>query len=106
MLRRAQHEGLLKGATLGSNGMSVSHMQFADDSIIFCEADLEEIFLIKRVLRCFEVMSGLKINFHKSVVCGIGVSDREVSDFAAALNCRIHKLPLMYLGIPLGANPR
>lgn len=22
-----------------------------------------------------EVMSGLKINFHKSVVCGVGISD-------------------------------
>lgn len=52
------------------------------------------------------MMSGLKINFFKSVMCGIGVSDREVADFAAVLNCKPQKLPLMYLGIPLGVNPR
>ncbi|XP_028098761.1 uncharacterized protein LOC114298400 [Camellia sinensis] len=89
LLTRAQQLGLFKGANVGSNGMSVSHLQFADDTIIFCEADLEEIFSIKRVLRCFEVMSGLRINFYKSVVCGIGVSDREVSDFATVLNCSL-----------------
>lgn len=104
LLTRAHQLGLFKGANVGSNRMSVLHLQFADDTIIFCEADLEEIFSIKRVLRCFEVMSGLKINFYKRVVCGIGVSDREVSDFAAILNCKTQKLPLVYLGIPLGVN--
>lgn len=39
-------------------------------------------------------------------MCGIGVSDREVADFAVVLNCKPQKLPLMYLGIPLGVNPR
>ncbi|CAL5411454.1 unnamed protein product [Camellia sinensis] len=51
-------------------------------------------------------MSGLKINFHKSQVCGIGVQDDLVKEFAAGLNCHSQKLPMKYLGLPLGANPR
>lgn len=36
---------------------------------------------IKRILRYFEVVSGLRINFHKSVVCGIGVADDLILEF-------------------------
>lgn len=51
-------------------------------------------------------MSGLKINFHKSSVSGVGVADELVSDFAAKLHYLCKKLPLTYLGLPLGASPR
>lgn len=61
---------------------------------------------MKRILRCFEIMSGLKINFHKSKVCRIGVEDELVQAFSKKLNCLTQKLPLNYLGMPLDANPR
>ncbi|CAL5331078.1 unnamed protein product [Camellia sinensis] len=64
-----------------------------------------EVEAIKRVLRCFEIVSGLRINFHKSVVCGVGVDDELVKEYAAKLNCLGQQLPLKYLGLPLGANP-
>lgn len=51
---------LIKGVKVGVNGVLVSHIQFADDSIFFCEADGVEISIIKRILRCFELVSGLK----------------------------------------------
>lgn len=51
-------------------------------------------------------MSGLKINFHKSVVSGIGVPTELVEEFATKLHCSNQNLPLKYLGFPLGANPR
>ncbi|XP_028117740.1 uncharacterized protein LOC114315319 [Camellia sinensis] len=58
---------------------------FLDDTIIFCEADRNELLLIQRILRCFEVMSGLKINFHKSVVCEVSISDSEVKAFTVPI---------------------
>lgn len=86
--------------------MSVSHLQFADDTIIFCEGDLEEVKNLKRVLRCFEVMSELKINYHKSVVCGVGFQEEQTKEFAQTLNYLTKTLPFNFLGLPLGANPR
>ncbi|XP_028081582.1 uncharacterized protein LOC114282996 [Camellia sinensis] len=83
----------------------LSHLQFADDTIIFSEADWDQMVLIKRVLRCFEVLSGLRINYHKSVVCGVGVDDSLLLSFAKLLNCQVHSLSLKFLGLPLGANP-
>ncbi|XP_028087686.1 uncharacterized protein LOC114288382 [Camellia sinensis] len=98
-----QHNKLVKG--LNSSFITLIPKKFADDTILFCEAEWEEIVNVKRILRCFEVMSGLKINFHESVVCGVGVSDTMVHDFTSTLHCLCQKLPLKYLGLPLGANP-
>ncbi|XP_028104622.1 uncharacterized protein LOC114303669, partial [Camellia sinensis] len=98
--------GLVKGVVVGSNGTKITHLQFADDTILLCEADWEAVVTIKRILRCFEILSGLKINYHKSVVSGVGINEESLKDFAAKLNCLHKKLPLKYLGLPLGANPR
>lgn len=51
-------------------------------------------------------MSGLKINYHKSVVCGIGVDQIQLEMFAKAIGCKIQSLPIKYLGLPLGASPK
>ncbi|XP_028111966.1 uncharacterized protein LOC114310213 [Camellia sinensis] len=106
LLERAKEKGLIKGASIGHKELKVSHLQFADDTIIFCEATWDEIIMIKRILRYFEIISGLKINFHKSIVCGIGVEEGLVKEFATKLNCLSQRLPFTYLGLPLGANPR
>ncbi|XP_028070062.1 pentatricopeptide repeat-containing protein At4g26680, mitochondrial-like [Camellia sinensis] len=78
--------------------------EVADDTIIFCKADWFEVLIVKRILRCFEIISGLRINFHKSTVCSVGIPNDIVQTFASKLNCTCQKLPLKYLGLPLGAN--
>ncbi|XP_028068962.1 uncharacterized protein LOC114271546, partial [Camellia sinensis] len=106
LLARAVEKGLFRGALVGGNGLRISHLQFADDTIVFCEGDQEEVLNIKRVLRCFAVMSGLKINYHKSAVCGVGFQEDEIVGLAQRLNCLSKKLPFNFLGLPLGANPK
>ncbi|GKU86141.1 hypothetical protein SLEP1_g705 [Rubroshorea leprosula] len=49
---------------------------FADDTIIMGRADAENIRMVKDVLRWFELMSGLRINFNKSSIYGYNVSER------------------------------
>jgi len=105
LLSKAKELGFLKGAQVGPTGFSISHLQFADDTILFCEANWEEVVNIKRILRCFEILSGLKSNYHKSVISGIGVDEGMLHNFASRLNCLHHKLPLKYLGMPLEENP-
>lgn len=106
LLSRALHMGLIKGVKVGSNGVLISHLQFADDSILFCEAEENEVVNLKRILRCFEILSGLKINYHKSMVCGVGVPNDYLANFSSLLNCTVQNFPIKYLGLPLGANPR
>lgn len=64
-----------------------------------------EVETIKRILRCFEILSGLKINYHKSVIAGIRVEEVMLQSFASRLNYAHQRLPFKYLGLPLGANP-
>ncbi|XP_028122567.1 uncharacterized protein LOC114319708 [Camellia sinensis] len=106
LIERAKELGYLKGASVGPNGLKFSYLQFADDTVVFCEADRVELVTIKRILWCFELMSSLKINSHKSVVCRVGADKEDIKDFVSVLHCHNQKLLITYLGIPLGANPR
>jgi hypothetical protein len=43
----------------------LTHLQYADDTIIFLNFDDQSIYSTKFLLYCFEDMSGLKINYEK-----------------------------------------
>ncbi|GKV25193.1 hypothetical protein SLEP1_g34663 [Rubroshorea leprosula] len=75
LMSSAVEKQLYKGVVIGNEGVSVSHLQFADDTIFFGEASEDNIGVIKSIMRTFELSSGLKINFGKSQLIGIGVDD-------------------------------
>ncbi|XP_058202821.1 uncharacterized protein LOC131317276 [Rhododendron vialii] len=100
-----REKNIVKGVRIGTNRAFVSHLQFADDTILFCNNNIEEMANIKRILRCFQFMSRLKINFSKSSLCGINVPHQDVISLAQVMGCKVDHLPIKYLGLPLGANP-
>lgn len=59
---------------------------------------------MKSMLWCFELTSGLKVNFHKSYL--VGVDGHTLERFTTLLNCKITNLSFLYLGVPIGGNPR
>lgn len=88
-----------------NDSISISHLQFADDTILFINKDLGSVQGIKRVLQCFELLSGLKINFDKSSLYGYRTSAEDIAYWASKIGCRIGSLPIIYLGMPLGLDP-
>ena len=52
------------------------------------------------------MVSGLNVNLKKSKIYGVGVSTEEVQGWVNVLGCRWGNLPLLYLGLPLGASMR
>ncbi|PSR84913.1 Endonuclease [Actinidia chinensis var. chinensis] len=106
LFQRAIEAELIKGVSLNQNTVRISHLQFADDAIFFCQNDRNEVVTIKRILCCFELISGLKINFSKSMIVGVNIPEAEMNEIAGILKCKAGELPLTYLGLPLGANPR
>jgi len=51
-------------------------------------------------------MSGLKVNFNKSLLVGINISDSWLNEAAAVLSCKVGKISFMYLGLSIGGNPQ
>ncbi|KAK2652273.1 hypothetical protein Ddye_012129 [Dipteronia dyeriana] len=105
LFQTAVEKGLMKGTTIGNNSDQISHLQFTDDTILFLEPKLKFIRAAKRVLRCFELASKLKINFHKSCLVQDGKKNNLVNDATEIFRCKKACLPISYLGLPLGANP-
>ncbi|GLT53880.1 hypothetical protein SLA2020_271180 [Shorea laevis] len=100
-----ESRGLVDGFSVGSRynaGMVVSHLLFADDTLIFCGANEEHIRNLRCLLLCFESILGLKINLSKSEIIPIGEVD-EIDSLASLFGCRVARLPMKYLGLPLGA---
>ena len=65
-MSQALENGLFKGFLCGKNKVEISLLQYADDTIFFGEALMENVRAIKAMLKIFELVSGLKINFAKS----------------------------------------
>nr|KYP70309.1 Putative ribonuclease H protein At1g65750 family [Cajanus cajan] len=105
-MTRALDMNLFTGLHLGGESSPISLLQFADDTLIIGEATMQNLWCLKAILRCFELISGMKINFHKSYVVGIH-SGVDFIDLAASfLHCKVGQLPFKHLGLPLGANPK
>lgn len=74
-------------------------------SFKICDANKESLLNVKRVLRCFQLSAGLRINFSKSTLIGVGVEENLVHSWGNDLGCSVGTIPFRYLGLPVGANP-
>nr|XP_025628468.1 uncharacterized protein LOC112721637 [Arachis hypogaea] len=106
MIGEAVRNGRISPLLVGRDNIELSHLQFADDTILFCPPEEGTVRNYKRLLRCFELMSGLSINFEKSNLIPVNCSQELVSRMCQLLGCQEATLPVKYLGISLGANPR
>ncbi|RVW39225.1 LINE-1 retrotransposable element ORF2 protein [Vitis vinifera] len=106
LIRRAVDGGFLSGCRIlgrGEEEMIVSHLLFADDTIIFCEASKDQLSALSWILTWFEAASGLRINLDKSALIPVGEVE-DIEEMAVELGCKVGLLPIVYLGLPLGAH--
>ena len=52
-------------SSIGGDAMDISHLLFADDTLVFFYADLDQLRLLRSILLCFEAIFGLPINLAK-----------------------------------------
>jgi hypothetical protein len=84
---------------LVDDGLSI--LQYADDTILFIEDDLEKAKGLRLVLSAFEKLSGLKINFHKSELFCFGEAKNKTEEYIRLFGCKEGDFPFRYLGIPM-----
>ncbi|GKA11042.1 putative RNA-directed DNA polymerase [Tanacetum coccineum] len=100
----ARNKSIFLGAEVGKDKVPISHLQFVDDALIVGQWSLPNARNLSRILTCFHLVSGLKVNFNKSKLFGIRVSSSELNSIACSIGCQPSQLPCTYLGLPIGAN--
>ena len=86
----------------GGEELIISHIFYADDTLLFYEANVDQLKFFSWSLMWFEAMSGLRINLSKSDIIPIGSVDN-VEELANELGCKVGSIFTLYLGLPLGA---
>ncbi|XP_071740916.1 uncharacterized protein [Rutidosis leptorrhynchoides] len=104
LLNQAVNNSIIQGVNIGSDNITVSHLQYADDTIIIGKWNKLEVRNTIKILKNFENLSGLKVNLNKSCVYGIGTTKNELTLLASWFGCKEGTLPFTYLGLPIGAN--
>jgi len=107
LMNSLSDSNLFTGYTVGGrDSVTVSHLQFADDTLILGNKSWANICAMRAVLVLFENLSGLKVNFSKSQLVGVNVSTSWLTEAAMVLSCKVGTVPFVYLGLPIGGNAR
>nr|GEZ46070.1 RNA-directed DNA polymerase, eukaryota [Tanacetum cinerariifolium] len=99
--KKVMNAGLFTGIPL-DNSLTISHLFYADDAIFIEKWDSSNLKIILKVLRCFHMASGLKININKSKLIGYGVHSNEVETAARYIGCVTFVAPFSHLGVRVG----
>ncbi|XP_042950267.1 uncharacterized protein LOC122282377 [Carya illinoinensis] len=90
---------MAKDKALSPDGFSMGFFQTCWEVL---KDDLMKFRVLKALLLCFEVVSGLKVNLDKSEMVPIG-GVQSLRQLANTLGCKTTTLPMTYLGLTLGA---
>lgn len=104
LMEKSKKEVIVEGICLRNHMDCISQLQFADDAIVFLKLGLENFQNLKRLLQCFQLIAGLKINFGKSSL--YAWNEPDVQFWANILGCKVSSLPIHYLDAYIGTNPR
>ena len=105
LVHKAADVSVFEGYVI-NDSISYSLVQFADDTVLIGKPSGNNLWGLKSILRSFELVSGLKVNFIKSKLIGINVANTFLEQACTFLHCKSESIPFTFLGLPVGANPR
>ena len=77
-------------------------VQYADDTLVLLQADVKQLHCLKALLNTYADATGLKVNYNKSSLIPINVSEEKVEILANTFQCKREYFLIQYLGAPLG----
>ena len=73
-------------------------------TLIVLPAIDDQLIAFKEMLDTFAVLTGLRVNFSKSSLIPINMSDGEGARVASFLGCDVGSMLFTYLGLPMGTS--
>jgi len=104
-IAKCRKEGMLKGLECRDEANRATNLQYADDMLLFGIVSFPQALVLKGVLSCYKLWSGLKINFQKNSL--IFLRDISASNFliiSLVFKCPVQRLPITYLGLSLSTS--
>jgi hypothetical protein len=101
LINHLQATNKVKGISIATNAPPISHLFFADDSILFCRAKKEEATHLMKALEEYQRISGQQINLQKSeMTFSPNLQSNVKADFHAIMPIHITNNIAKYLGMP------
>jgi hypothetical protein len=82
MVFKDAQNNLIRGMLPGVVPSGIISLQYADDTILFLENNINMAQNIKWLLTCFEEISRMHINYHKSDLLTINLPTEDANLFA------------------------
>ena len=80
LIKKATADGLLEGVSVCRGGPCLSHLFFADDSLIFCKATVDECVALQKVQSAYEQASGQQLNRAKTSLFFSPTTAKEIQE--------------------------
>jgi hypothetical protein len=77
-------------------------LQYVDDTLLILPGDAKTLFNLKGILRSFSDSYGLHVNFNKSFLVPINMTNSRAQHLVQPFGCWLGSMPFTYLGLPLG----
>lgn len=102
MINKAWQNGVIKHPLSDDFGGDFPIIQYVDDTLLILPGDGRSLFNLKGLLRPFSDSTGLHVNFEKSFLVPINISEDRAVHLARTFGCKVGTMPFTYLGLPLG----
>ena len=100
LLDRAKEEGRLHGVSICRRAPTISHLLFVDDSLLFCQANQEDVRCISDTLQLYATAYRQCINFEKSSIFSNNMKEEVREQIKRQLRVREVERFGSYLGLP------
>ena len=101
LFKQAKCGGEIRGVSLCQAGPRISHLLFADESLVFCKAIVSECVKIQSFLYLYELALGQSINRRKTNIFfssnTLPCTQDAITNFLGILATQIYEY---YLGLP------
>jgi hypothetical protein len=98
----AFRRNILRAPLSNDHGQDYPVVQYGDDTIVNLPAQADQLNIMKDILEQYAASVGLCINYSKSTMIPINVSDGTIQALADSIGYVVWKMPFTYLGLPLG----